>query len=214
MCVHYRLYLPSSSSCLHSPRPLSPRPLKLHPPIVRAPPITSTSSVLRLTRSLASQLYLKMEQLLYTLYLLEAKLKGSVIHTCSSHAHHMCITCLLHVFVFLHVHVHNVISSFSYSLPLFLPLSLSLSISLSLSPSLPPFFPLSPSLSPYRMVNYCQVIRYYQLMVKTSLDTLTVQFLIYSSLSRNNPTNRSNWLCHARPLLTRTRLTTASPILT
>ena len=133
MCVHYRLYLPSSS-CLHSPRPLSPRPLKLHPPIVRALPITSTSSVLRLTRSLASQLYLKMEQLLYMLYLLEAKLRGSVIHTCSSHAYHMCITCLLHVYVFLHVHVHNVMSSFSYSLPL------------SLSSSLPPPLPLSLSI--------------------------------------------------------------------
>ena len=195
VCVHYRLYLPSSS-CLHSPRPLSPRPLKLHPPIVRALPITNTSSVLRLTRSLVSPLYLKMERLLCTLYLLEAKLRGSVIHTCSSHAHHMCITCLSHVNVFLHVHVHNVMSSFSPFLPFFLPLSLSL------------------SLSPYRMVSYCQVIRYYQLMVKTSLDTLTVQFLIYSSLSRNNPTNQSNWLCHARPLLMRTRLTIASPILT
>ena len=125
MCVHYRLYLPSSS-CLHSPRPLSPRPLKLHPPIVRALPITSTSSVLRLTRSLASQLYLKMEQLLYTLYLLEAKLRGSVLHTCSSHVYHMSITCILHVFVSLHVHVHNVV------------------LFLLFSPSLPPFLPSSP----------------------------------------------------------------------
>ena len=128
MCVHYRLYLPSSS-CLHSPRPLSPRPLKLHPPIVRAPPITSTSSVLRLTRSLASQLYLKMERLLYTLYLLEAKLRGSV-----THAHHMHITCVSHVYymyLYFYMYMYIMLSFFSYSLPLFLP-SLSLSLSLSL----------------------------------------------------------------------------------
>ena len=140
MCVHYRLYLPSSS-CLHSPRPLSPRPLKLHPPIVRALQITSTSSVLRLTRSLASPLYLKMERLLYTLYLLEAKLRGSVIHTCSSHAHHMYITCLSHVYymymyfymyMYIMLYLLSLILSVSPFLPPFLPLSLSLSLSLSL----------------------------------------------------------------------------------
>ena len=142
MCVHYRLYLPSSS-CLHSPRPLSPRPLKLHPPIVRALQITSTSSVLRLTRSLASPLYQKMEQLLYTLYLLEAKLRGSVIHTCSSHAHHMCITitCVSHVYymymyfymyMYIMLYLLSLILSLSPFLPPFLPLSLSLSLPLSL----------------------------------------------------------------------------------